>query len=381
MTLCFLGLYDENYSRNQILFAGLRHAGVPIIEVHTQLIQLRLESSAHIGISATVRRLVRKLSFFPVLLANLGKISRSDVIVCAYPAHADLPIAWCVAKLFGKPLVFDPMFSLTDVFVNDFRILPASSLKRKLFQELERILFHLPDLVIADTHYQKENYVRLFGISPKRIAVVPLGVNSGLYQKSTAQKKGRLFRVVYYGLYNPIHGVEHIIDAAHLLAAEKDIEFLMIGDGQTYAQSVARAKRYGLKNMKFLKLKEKESMPYLQTADVFLGLFAPAESVFRTIANKVVQGMSMGIPVITGEGKAIKSAFVHKKHLYLVPMENPASLAGAIREIKTDAALRHRLQSEGYGIIMKSFTPKAVAQQFIEAIKSLIPIRPGLIKY
>lgn len=351
---------------------GLRRAGIPILEVHTQLPQIRLENAHHIGILATLHRLFRKLSFFPVLLANISNIRRADVIVCAYPAHADLPIAWCVARILRKPLVFDPLFSLTDVFMNDFRILPSTSLKRKLFQAIERILFHLPDLVIADTPYQKENYMQLFGISPDRIAVVPLGVNSGLYRK-TVKKSGRSpFRVVYYGLYNPIHGVQHIISAAHALAQEKDIEFLMIGDGQTYGESVAEATRLHLKNIQFLRLKEKEAMPYLQTADVFLGLFTPSESVSRTIANKILQGMSLGIPVITGEGKAVKSTFIHKKHLYFVPMEDPAALALAIREIKTGAALRKKLTWEGSRIIMKLFTPDAVAGQFLAAAKSLI---------
>lgn len=379
MTICFFGTYHREYSRNQILLKGLKQIGIPVVEVHVPVTIMRLESKKHIGLLAVFHRLGRKVLLLPAVIKNFGKIRHCDVIFCAYPAHVDLPIAWVVAKLAGKPLIFDPLFSLTDVFTNDFKILQKHAIFAKLLHFFEKIIFSLPEIVLADTPYQKEKYHTMFQIPNERIRIVSIGADTGIYKQASMKafargplaKPAGMLRVVYYGLYNPVHGVEYMIESAHILKNDKDIEFLMIGDGQTYEEMVALSKKYSLTNVRFLKLMEKDAILILQTADVFLGLFGSNESVFRAIPNKVLQGMAMGKAVITSSGPAIRSVFEQGRHVLLIEPANASILAEAIKKIKNSPELKKQLMKEGYKAFQEQFTPKAVAEQLLRAIHTI----------
>lgn len=373
MKICFFGTYDRNYSRNKILLTGLERLGVSVVEVHTQLEQTKLNSEKHVGIVAVIHRLLRKASFLPVVLSHLSDIRRSDIIFCAYPGHLDLPLAWFIGKIFRKPVVFDPFFSITDVFAHDFAIVSEKSFKYRFFYLAESLIFSLADRILADTPFQQENYASLLHIPNERMRVVLLGADDTVYRRVEAQKKpvNRKFRVVYYGLYNPIHGVEYMIEAARQLRDDPQIEFLFIGDGQTYPLAVSLVEKYHLSNVHFHTLTEKDALPLLQTADVFLGLFGKHKSVWRAIPNKVLQGLAMGKAVITGTGAAAESVFVHKKHLMLLPPEDSAAIAAAIRELKEHPKLRETVTREGYALYKRLFTPDAIGKELLKIFQEL----------
>jgi len=359
MNICFFGTYDRNYSRNQILLKGLPQAGVEVIEVHKDLSIIKLDKKGDISSVAILYRFLRKFLFLPVLFSKITEIRKSDILLCPYPAHLDLPLCFFVAKIFGKPVIFDPLFSLTDVFINDFGILPGKSLVAYIFKKIEGFIFSLPDIILADTPYQSDNYQKLFGLHHSRIKIIPLGADNSLYKSTPIKKRNDKFRVIYFGLYNPVHGLEFVVEAARILKRE-DLEFLFIGEGQTYNNIVSLVKKYKLSNIDFLKLKEKEAIPILQKADVFLGLFGASHTVFRTIANKVLQGLSLGKAVITSQGAAINSVFKDHQHLLLVKPQDGQAIARAILEIKNNPALKKKLEENGYKIFNEKFTPRAV---------------------
>jgi glycosyltransferase involved in cell wall biosynthesis len=69
------------------------------------------------------------------------------------------------------------------------------------------------------------------------------------------------FRVVYFGQYIPLHGVNYIVEAAKLLEEHPEarevllpssaIRFELVGDGQTYPEATSLAERLQVQNVTF----------------------------------------------------------------------------------------------------------------------------------
>ena len=76
----------------------------------------------------------------------------SDVVVVCYPGHLDLPAARRAAR--GCPVVFNPLVSLRDTFVDDRRRFRPSSLPARALGLVDRSALGAADLVVADTRAQ-----------------------------------------------------------------------------------------------------------------------------------------------------------------------------------------------------------------------------------
>lgn len=94
LRVCYFGTYRENYSRNQMMIAGLRLNGVIVIECHQTLWH---------GIEDRVRVVSRewsKPSFWWRLISVYWRLFKSylsigdyDVLVVGYPGQLDIFLA------------------------------------------------------------------------------------------------------------------------------------------------------------------------------------------------------------------------------------------------------------------------------------------------
>ena len=81
-------------------------------------------------------------------------LSRMDpgnagVLVMGYPGHADMAVAKRIAD--GRPVVFNPLVSLADTFVDDRAVVSGGSPLAVVLRGLDRSAFRRADLVVADT--------------------------------------------------------------------------------------------------------------------------------------------------------------------------------------------------------------------------------------
>jgi len=99
-------------------------------------------------------------------------------------------------------------------------------------------------------------------------------INNGLsiedFEKSIREKKledadlnSNKFNVVYAGAIRPVNNVGIILDAASLLKNEKDIQFLIYGDGNERELLEKRVAEEGLHNVKMKGFVNKQFIPYI----------------------------------------------------------------------------------------------------------------------
>ena len=361
MKICFFGSYDKYFSRNQIILKGLATNSVSVAEVHLYLPKSDISDKEHMMAFVMVKRLLRKIKILPIVFKNIRNIRRSDLIFAAFPAHLDLPLAYIISKFFRKPLIFDPSYALSTMFTEEFGLLPAKSWRAKLLRLIDKISFYLPDIILFDTEVGRNYYQRKFNIPLEKTRIVPIGADDAIYKYSGINPEKKTLSVIYYGLYNPMHGVEHIIECADLCRNETGLEFILIGKGQTYAENKKRADELNLKNVKFLPdITEKDSGEILANGDVFLGFLNSSFSSESSVPNKVFQGLALGKAVITAETEVAKTVFIHKKNIYLCKAADAQSLRDAVIELKKNINLRINIATNGHKLFKEKFTPKII---------------------
>lgn len=372
MKLTFFGTYDRKYSSNKIILDGLKRNNVKVLEVNNDTRITNLNNSKHLGIVPLIKRVLHKFSIIPLAIKNINKIKKTDVIYVGYPGHFDILFAYPLAKLLGKKLVFYPLIILWITFCEDVNLFNKNSIYARLLKIYEKFIYKLPDVIYADIPLQKKIFVEEFGVKPEIIEEIPIGADDLIYKYSGIEKNIKDLNVVYYGLYSPLHGVEHILRAAKILKKYKDIKFLMVGKGQTFDKNYKYAKKEDLKNVVFYTdATEENAQAILNSGHLFFGHASKSPTVFRTLPNKVYQGLALGKVVFTIKSPATEGVFKNKKDAYLFEPANPKSIAQGILELRNDQSLVRKIAKNGYKLFISEFTPKTIGKKLVEDIKNL----------
>lgn len=373
MKICFFGTYDRTYTSNKFFLQGLRENNVSVLEINAHTEVTKLTTTAEMSWLQIIKRIFKKYRIVTEVIKHRKALKKVDVIYVGYPGHVDVFLAYIVAKLFRKKLVFNPLLLIYVGFSEEQSILQKNSSLGKVIKFGETIAYKLCDMVFADTPYQEKFLREDFGINQKKLRVLPIGADNTFYKYTpiTTNTKKKL-TVVYYGLYSPIHGVEYLVEAANILKHDKDISFIFIGQGNTFEKNYNKAKKLKLNNITFIHdVPQSEHPQYMEKADVFLGFLAKHPSVERVIANKIYQGMALGKVVLTADAAVIRSVFKHKENMYLVKPADSQAVVDSLLELKNNPKLRIDIAENGYNMYKKEFTPKAVGKKLVKFLEEL----------
>ena len=374
MKICYFGAYNTEYSRNAINLKGLKKAGVHVIECRVGKPSLNTKSRLSF---------MKFMLIYPITLPfrNLYSIFkglflfikyRYDIIIVPYPGHFDVPAAFLLSRIIGKPVVFDFFVSFYDIFVNDRGLIAKKLIISKILFAVERLIYKLTDVILIDTIQHQIFLSSLFNIPADKFKILSIGADDDIYHYGTPANDDK-FNVVFYGQQSPLHGVQYIIQAAKLCEHDPGIQFFLIGDGQSYDFNVALAKKLKLKNVFFSKLTESTgALEFLRTGDVMLGVFQNNPKGLRSIPNKVFQGIAMGDVVLTSHSAAVASEFTHKENIYLCEPENPQAIADAIFELRGNREFREKIAQNGYELYLKKFTPEAIGKKLVAICNDII---------
>jgi glycosyltransferase involved in cell wall biosynthesis len=380
MKVCYFGTYDVEQSRNNVIIQGLRQNGVEVVECHARLWRNTADKIRSVkGGLFNPGLLRRALGSYLRLLKRYAKIGDYDIMVVGYAGHFDLFLAKLLTIFARKPLVFDALLSLTETIVEDRGLVPRSSLLPRLVYLVDKYSCHLADLVLLDTEAHVRHFHRDFGVRLDKLRWVPVGadeiycrgpspIGERILSPSTAlrtglSKEGNPFRVVYFGQYIPLHGVNYIVEAAKILEEDPDIRFELVGDGQTYGEASSLAERLQVKNVNFHRTwlsPEDLIADYIIPADVCLGAFGDSPKARRVVPIKVFVALAMGKPVITGDSPAAREMLTPGTDAILCDMADPRALAQAILLLKRSRTLREKIAQEGYESFQNKFSSQVI---------------------
>jgi Glycosyltransferase len=257
-----------------------------------------------------------------------------DLILVGYPGHLDIAAARRAAR--GRPLVFNPLVSLSDTFVADRgRFRPGSPAARVL-ERIDRHAFGTADVVVADTSAHAERFREL---GARRVEVCFVGAEERVFKPGWAQPEQ--FTCLFVGKLIPLHGLDTILAAARIAP---EVPFRVVGSGQLEPLLANRPD-----NVEWIPWVEYEQLPAaLHHAGCALGIFAASPKAQRVIPNKVFQALACGTPVITADTPAARELLADGESALLVPPGDARALAEAIRRLAQDAKLAQRIADGGH---------------------------------
>lgn len=353
MRVVYLGQYDPEYDRNAVIRQGLKAQGVEVIECRI--------GPEFIG-----------LKQYTAMIHICCKIPRPDAVILAEFNPFLAPLARLLTWRWQAPFIFDPLVSMYQTVVDDRQLISPLYWQASRHWLKDWLAFHIAGKLLADTRQHKLYYSHLFGVSKRKITVVPVGARTDIFYPHSSPD-GSDFNVLFWGSYIPLQGVEWIINAAQLLRSERSINWIFIGNGQTYWQVRQLSDQLKLPRVRFIdrRISRIALAEAIANADITLGIFGQTPKAQRVVPNKVYQGLAMAKPVITGDSPAIREFFDSGEHLHTVPMANSTLLSEAILLLVRDKEYRCYLSQQGYKYFLSRFQPIHIGQQVKNLLEHL----------
>ena len=355
-TILLFGYLPRDISRNWILEKGLTEQGFRILECRT----LRK------GFIGKYTDLIRKF----------WSMRRGcDVILVTFMGYYFMPLAWVIATLTGKILIFDGLVSMYEAEVEDRRRLSRFDLRAWFLSFLDWFSYRVSDLVLLESPVYGKFLSQRYGIPEDRFLFLPVSCRSDIFRPAERKISHPKFRVVYQGRFIPIHSVETILDAAAEIQNRgiEDIEFHLIGKGQTEPAMRKCAEKLGLRNVLFRGFLPtlEEVAEELRQADCGLGMFRRSSKGDLCMPHKVYEVFSSGVALITIESTSAKAIFTDCKLALFVSPEDGKALAEAILKLKEDVALRESIAKEGHTFFLENFQPHSIVKPLAEYLKRI----------
>lgn len=375
MRICYWGTYDRDYIRNQVMISGLRQADAQISECHASLWQSHDERVRQIAGGSHIGLILRAIGLYVELSARLLVMRRPNVLILGYPGQIDALIAGPICRLRRIPLVLDAFISLYETAVEDRALIRRGSWPARLLAWAEKRACRRADLVLCDTQADADDLRTRYDLT----AVAPIWVGAAESKVADAPapcaNPDDPYDVLWAGTFIPLHGVEYILGAAHLLQDScPRIRFTLIGSGQTYARMRELASTLGLTNVQWgpAWLHAQALAERTRRADIVLGIFGTSAKAARVIPNKAYAALAQARPLITADTPGIREALVHGRTAWLCPPGDAEALATAIHHLCEHPDLAARLATQGYALYRQQFTPQAIGKLTLALLQPLV---------
>jgi colanic acid biosynthesis glycosyl transferase WcaI len=220
------------------------------------------------------------------------------------------------------------------------------------------------------------------GVPAQKISLLPNYIDIGFMavtpgDNSFRQRVGigkEQFVAMYSGSIAGKQGLETFVKAAAEFESSADVTCCVIGEGTYLPELKKTAAELGLRRFQFLPLQPRESLPsQLSAADI---LVITQRKAIRDVVfpGKMLYYMAAGRPIIAAVSEESETGRFIRKHAVgmVVPPEDPALLAEAIRRMKTNAEETRQFGLNGRRVAESQFDRTVVLQKMSSHLEALM---------
>ncbi len=343
MKICYFGIYDTHFSRNRIYIQGLIKAGVEVIECK--------DSSPGISKWFKLRKRIQAVE------------DTCDALVVGYPGHIAVP----VAKMFSKKLIIaDLLGSLSDAEQYSHKPVFFTLLKAKISDALA---VKCADIILLESEAQKKYFEERFGLSHTYKVVY-----TGSYFEPAAPHyfENTRFQVIFRGSLTPESGILYILEAAEMLISNPRIAFKIVGRGRLLEQAKQTINEKQLTNVVLVDryLEDEEFIQQYEGVSLALGQFENNPRLNRTIPHKVFEAFALGIPLVSGDAKAVREIITEGETGFLVPLADARALAETIESLSENHIMLKRVSRNSQNMFKERFSSLALGKTIRDIISN-----------
>jgi glycosyltransferase involved in cell wall biosynthesis len=312
------------------------------------------------------------------ILKRLHAEEPLDLVVASIPPTVSARVAmeFCAeAGVAGVVDMQDPWPRvLESVFPKFIRPFLSSLLLRSFHQDVQ-IAAQLAAGLVA---ISPENLEYLVGFRGGKSQVPQASFNLGL-DKQVMDLPERIEKtaddplvVVYIGNFGYMNDLETVVKAA-AICAERNIQFVLIGDGPIYGPVRKLADKLSLKNVEFLgRIPFEDAIPRLLKSDI--GLVAHTASFPPNTVNKIFDYLCLGLPVISSLRGMFEQDLVKFNLGLQYEAENAESLAKAIFQLDDNREMRRDMAIQGLEYAKSKMDGKSTYKEYVDFLEEQLPI-------
>lgn len=325
-------------------------------------------------------------NLFSVVRNCVKLYGRPDIIIASSVHPLTMIAGIKIAKKLNIPCICE-VRDLWPEAIFSFNRVKEKSLLGRFLTAGEYWIYKKADALIftkeGDTDYIKEkrwDTGQGGKINLNKCHYINNGVDIEAFEISSIKDKiddkdlgDKKFNITYVGAIRPVNKVGNILDAAAILRDEKDIQFLIYGDGNQKKMLEKRIIDEKLKNVKVKGFVNKRYIPYiLSKASVNLLNYSPTQYNWSrgNSSNKLFEYMASGKPIIS----TVKMGYsILNKYNCGIELEKstPSELADSILKVKNMPKNEYNMMGQNAKNGAKDFDFKKLTLKLVDVIESV----------
>jgi colanic acid biosynthesis glycosyl transferase WcaI len=316
-------------------------------------------------------RLLSYLSFNALATAT-GLLSRHsyDVLLCTNGSFFTGVTAYVRTLAKQTPFVYNvqDLYPETPVAAGQLTSRRAIA----ALERLERFMYAKAAHISVIAPAFRSN-IMTKGVAGEKISVVPNFVDTDFIRPlpranafSAEHGLTDRFVVTHAGNLGYVYDLNTMLDAAALLRHERDVLFLLIGEGVSKPALQRKAEALGLDNVRFLPFQPQDNLPWLRAAsDVAVSLYKHGSARY-SMPSKVYEIMASGRPLLASadRGSDVWSLVEQTGCGVCVEPEDAPALADAVLHLARNRTGRDEMSTQGRHHAEASYSRQAVGAQY-----------------
>lgn len=331
------------------------------------------------------RTLLNNTTFMATAAVHaVARAADVDVLIASSPPLFPHISGAAVAALRGVPLVLEVRDLWPDYLVG---LGVARGRGAKALFALERGLFRRADHLVVVTDSFRARVIEK-GVPAERVDVIPNGVDTARYYRSGEpgplpgmERNGDgAFVVGYLGNFGAGQALLQVVEAARHLAGERQVRFVMAGDGPERAKVLERAAELGLPNLSIHPpIAKEQTRAFYNACDVCLVPLAPIDIFQETIPSKIFEVMACERPVLASLGGEGARIVRDSGGGVVTAPGDGAAMARAILALRaTPAAEREEMGRRGREYVSARYARDTLANQYLSVLSRVAARRRGV---
>lgn len=312
-------------------------------------------------------------------LLNLLSVRKGDLLFLRTPPlQLGVPAFWAKALRGTRTLVnvqdIHPDLAIESGILRN----PAGI---RFAKALERWVYGLADRVVVISEGFKRNLLAK-GVPEPKLEVIPNWVDTDFLKplpkdNAVSRKLGLRdkFVVMYSGTVS-ISGnraLERVLEAAKALASERDVLFVIVGEGLKKGALTARAAALGLDNVAFLPFQPYRDLPALLASSDVLLVPLDEEKSQLSVPSKLYNFMAAGRPILglTTPGSEVAAILRATGGGMSVPPADVEGIGRAVVELKRSPDARRAAAGKARDFVVRAFAKDRILRSYEETLRSM----------
>ncbi|MFA9261881.1 MAG: glycosyltransferase [Undibacterium sp.] len=228
---------------------------------------------------------------------------------------------------------------------------------------------------LANSEAVKDFYIRHIGVASERITVIPNGIDTAYFDQLAPDLELRAalslspddFVIICVANLHPNKGHRFLLEAFESLRLEfPKTKLLLIGDGEERENIEAMTRALHSKDAIRLLGRRNDVPALLKLSDLFV-----LPTLFEGQSNAILEAMAADVPVITTDIPENRCIIKDSITGLLVPKNDSAAIAGALRKLLSDTTFRKSLTDNAHDTIRDHHSLSSIRESWTTFLRAL----------